>query len=64
MKKDPLLKKKQFWADIVFKNLTSLTRSEDISLNFYGMKLEEQNATEQGFKDFSWLFATLKNDMN
>jgi len=57
MSKDPLFEEKQYFADVIFKNLNSLTRSEDASLNFYGMELENQNATEEGFKRYSWLVA-------
>ncbi len=48
---------KEFLADIIYKNLTGLTRSEEASLNYYGMKLEKQKATEEQFKRFSSICA-------
>lgn len=49
----------EFIADVLFKNLTGLTRSEDTSLNFYGMALEKQNATENDFKQFAFICAKI-----
>ena len=48
---------KEFLADIIYKSLTGLTRSEEASLNYYGMKLEKQKATEEQFKKFSLIYA-------
>ncbi len=45
--------KTEYFANIIYKNLTSLTRAEDASLNFYGMVLEKQHATEEDFKRFA-----------
>jgi|SRR3989344_9578317 len=59
MRSDPLQEEKQYYADIIYKNLNSLTRSEDTSLNYYGMELEKQNATEEGFKSFSTIAANI-----
>jgi|SRR3989338_6545234 len=53
MSTDPLQYEKEYWADVIFKNLNGLTRSEDASLKFYAMELEKQNATEKGFREFS-----------
>ena len=54
MSTDPLQYEKEYWADVIFKNLNGLTRSEDASLKFYAMELEKQNATEKGFREFSY----------
>lgn len=59
MKKDALLAEKKFFADITYKNLTGLTRSENPGLAFYAMELNKQKATEEGFKRFSWTFAEI-----
>ncbi|MBI2129462.1 hypothetical protein HYX19_03300 [Candidatus Woesearchaeota archaeon] len=59
MSVDPLQYEKEFWADVIFKNLNGLTRSEDASLKFYAMELEKQNATEQGFREFSWIASNI-----
>jgi hypothetical protein len=56
---DPLLEEKSFYSDIIFKDLTGLTRSEDASLNYYGMQLNNQNTTEDGFKRFSTIAADI-----
>ena len=48
-----------FFADVTFKNLTGLTRSEDASLKFYDMELAKQNATESGFKEFSSIYSNM-----
>jgi hypothetical protein len=57
MKEDPLLEEKRYWADVTFKNLTGLTKAKDSSLEFYAMVLGKQEATAEGFKKFSWMFA-------
>ena len=56
---DPLLEEKQYYSEIVFKYLNGLTRSEDASLNYYSMQLNNQNATEEGFRKFSDIAADI-----
>ncbi len=49
----------ELYADIIYKNLKSLARSEDTSLKYLAMDIEKQKLTEEDMKKISLIMAKL-----